>query len=183
MNIGKYWKRRFLGVLKDIWKGDRNMRKIAKRLTVMLLALAMVLAMVPAVSGPVYAADQLPLDGEVMASDLVPGYDYMVSSAGATIVLEAGDDVTVDRISTAYSNAVLTIKGSSAGKLTVTDGIDMPSRGCFSAARGCAAVCIFCIAFSLIDFAVLWDVSTKNHCKITLLFTEKRYFGRLYFTF
>ena len=125
MNIGKYWKRRFLGALKDIWKGDRNMRKKAKRLTVMLLALAMVLAMVPAVSGPVYAADEVTLpQGEVQASTLEAGHVYRVPGAGTAIVLEAGDDVTVDKI-TSNQGGTLTIKGSDAGKLTVTNGIAM----------------------------------------------------------
>lgn len=55
------------------------MRKKAKRLTVMLLALAMVLAMVPAVSGPVYASDGVTLpQGEVQASTLEAGHNYWV---------------------------------------------------------------------------------------------------------
>ena len=53
--------------------------KKAKRLTVMLLALAMVLAMVPAVSGPVYASDDVTLpQGEVQASILEAGHNYWV---------------------------------------------------------------------------------------------------------
>ena len=102
------------------------MRKIAKRLTVMLLALAMVLALTPVMAGPVYAQDTVLLPaGEVMASTLEPGHIYQVPDDGTTIVLVAGDDVTVDTIAAKSDHSALTIKGSSAGKLTVTDGIDM----------------------------------------------------------
>ncbi|MCR5181598.1 MAG: cell wall-binding repeat-containing protein [Clostridia bacterium] len=102
------------------------MRSLGKKITCLILALAMVLALTPVMAGPVYAQDTMDLPaGEVMASTLEPGHLYRVADEGTTIVLAAGDDVTVDAIAQKGENSVLTIKGSSAGKLTVTDGIDM----------------------------------------------------------
>ena len=86
----------------------------------------MIFTLMPAVSGPAYAADIVVLpSGEVPASTLGPGHDYQVPNEGTTIVLEDGDDVTIDSIMPNGSSSVLTIKGSDSGKLTVTNGINM----------------------------------------------------------
>ena len=86
----------------------------------------MIFTLMPAVSGPAYAADIVVLpSGEVPASTLGPGHDYQVPNEGTTIVLEDGDDVTIDSIMPNGSNSVLTVKGSDSGKLTVTNGINM----------------------------------------------------------
>ena len=105
------------------------MKVVAKRCTIVLLALAMIFTLMPMASGPVYAADEVTLpSGEVQASTLEEGHTYLVPSGGTTIVLQAGDDVTVDCITT-RTNGVLTIKGDDSGKLTVTGGINMPYSG------------------------------------------------------
>ncbi len=110
----------------DILRKEIHMRSLGKKITCLILALAMVFALTPVMAGPVYAQDTVDLPaGEVMASTLEPGHLYRVADEGTTIVLAAGDDVTVDAIAPKGQNSVLTIKGSSAGKLTVTDGIDM----------------------------------------------------------
>ena len=102
------------------------MRSLSKKITSVLLSLAMIFTLMPAVSGPAYAADIVVLpSGEVPASTLGPGHDYQVPNEGTTIVLEDGDDVTIDSIMPNGSSSVLTIKGSDSGKLTVTNGINM----------------------------------------------------------
>jgi len=102
------------------------MRSLSKKITGVLLSLAMIFTLMPAVSGPAYAADIVVLpSGEVPASTLGPGHDYQVPNEGTTIVLEDGDDVTIDSIMPNGSSSVLTIKGSDSGKLTVTNGINM----------------------------------------------------------
>ena len=102
------------------------MRSFGKKIISVLLSLAMIFTLMPVLSGPVYAADTVTLpSGEVLASDLETGHIYMVPNEGTTIVLGAGDDVTVDSIIPYGSNSVLTVKGSDSGKLTVTNGINM----------------------------------------------------------
>ncbi len=102
------------------------MRSLGKKITCLILAMAMAFALMPAVSGPVYAADIVLLpSGEVPASTLEPGHEYQVPNDGTTIVLEAGDDVTIDSIMPNGTSSVLTIKGSDSGKLTITNGINM----------------------------------------------------------
>jgi len=108
----------------------QRFEKTISLLMILMLALAMVLTLMPAVSGSVYASDQVTLpEGEVQASTLEAGHVYMVPAGGTTIVLAAGDDVTVDAIRALYGSSALTIKGADSGKLAITNGIDMQGAG------------------------------------------------------
>ena len=87
------------------------MRSLGKKITCLILALAMVFALTPVLTGPAYAdADMVYLPaGEVMASSLEAGHNYYADSAGTTIILEADDDVTVDFIGPRSTSSTLTI--------------------------------------------------------------------------